>query len=81
MAKTYYLSSAQQDSPDAQAALGILLVDDRQYDTGLKWLHDAARMVIQTTQKKNMTIKLTLPFFFGVYIEKYTCFGETRDNA
>ncbi|ORZ20807.1 hypothetical protein BCR42DRAFT_370755 [Absidia repens] len=44
MAKNYYLSSAQQDSPDAQAALGILLVDDRQFDTGLKWLHDAARM-------------------------------------
>ncbi|KAI8339962.1 hypothetical protein BC941DRAFT_419031 [Chlamydoabsidia padenii] len=44
MAKSYYLSSAQQNSPDAQAALGILLVDEQQFDTGLKWLHDAAKM-------------------------------------
>lgn len=45
MAKKYYLSSAQQNSPDAQAALGILLVDEQQYDNGLKWLHDAAKSV------------------------------------
>jgi TPR repeat protein len=48
MAKKYYLSSAQQNSPDAQAALGILLVDEQQFDAGLKWLHDAARSVSTT---------------------------------
>ncbi|KAI9494723.1 hypothetical protein BDB00DRAFT_938052 [Zychaea mexicana] len=44
-AKTYFLASANQDFSDAQAALGILLVDQQQlYDEGKAWLERAAQL-------------------------------------
>ncbi|KAI8142152.1 hypothetical protein BJV82DRAFT_517070 [Fennellomyces sp. T-0311] len=44
-AKAYFLASANQEFADAQAALGILLVDQlHQYDEGREWLDRAAQL-------------------------------------
>lgn len=46
MAKHFYLSSAQQNYLDAQAAIGNILIAEHQYEEGLTWLTKAANMVI-----------------------------------
>ncbi|KAI8393861.1 uncharacterized protein BYT42DRAFT_542057 [Radiomyces spectabilis] len=42
-AKHYFLSSAQQGFPDAQAALGIRLTEDGDHSAGMHWLKEAAK--------------------------------------
>ncbi|KAI7849263.1 hypothetical protein BDC45DRAFT_280814 [Circinella umbellata] len=44
-AKEYFLASANEDFADAQAALGILLIDQQQlYDEGKEWLERSAQL-------------------------------------
>lgn len=45
IAKQFYLSSAKQNFFDAQAAVGNILITEQQYEEGLKWLTEAAKMV------------------------------------
>ena len=53
-AKAYFLDSANQDFSDAQAALGILLVDQlHQYDDGREWLNRAAQLVNHLSARLN----------------------------
>ncbi|KAI9302540.1 hypothetical protein BJ944DRAFT_151826, partial [Cunninghamella echinulata] len=44
IAKHFYLSSAQQNYLDAQAAIGNILIAEHQYEEGLTWLTKAANM-------------------------------------
>lgn len=49
LARQYLESSAHQDFADAQAALGVLLIDHfGAYDDGQAWLERAAKKVTKT---------------------------------
>ncbi|KAI8093029.1 uncharacterized protein BX664DRAFT_99253 [Halteromyces radiatus] len=65
IAKKYYLSSAKQGSSDAQAALGILLVEEQQIEEGMKWLNEAA-----STKNTRSLVKLGIMYEYGQGIEK-----------
>lgn len=61
-AKDYYLSSAIQGFVHSQAALGIHLIDQGQFQHGIHWLKQALQSVsprkrgIGGTEKKNSEI-------------------------
>ncbi|KAI8061738.1 hypothetical protein BC940DRAFT_244924, partial [Gongronella butleri] len=65
LAKKYYEASASQGSADSQAALGIVLSDEQQFEAGMKWLYDAA-------QQKNTRalVKLGTLFEHGQGVDK-----------
>ncbi|CAO3608797.1 unnamed protein product [Cunninghamella blakesleeana] len=44
IAKQFYLSSAKQNFYDAQAAVGNILIAEQNYDEGLQWLTESAKM-------------------------------------
>lgn len=60
LAKKFYLASAEQDFPDAQAALGILLVDENPDDEQARqWLGRASKAVRRMPQDK-LSIQICL---------------------